>query len=105
MRKLLSLVVACAIAVPASVSGQTGGNGDQTTNGIAAAPEVMPSNWSLSRPKTRKSGIPRRSGAVARAPASAARESAKPRIYGGVNVRSGGKRQKGDGKVGVAIPF
>ena len=105
LRKLLIFIIGCAVAVPADLSAQASGSGDQTANSIAAAPEVLPSNWSLSRPKTRKNGIPRRGGTVARVPASTGRETAKPRIYGGVNVRSGGKRQKGNGQVGVAIPF
>ncbi|HJQ16907.1 MAG TPA: hypothetical protein VJ859_07890 [Allosphingosinicella sp.] len=104
MRKLPGLIVACAVAVPTGLPAQAIGSGDQATNSIAAAPEVVPSNWSLSRPKTRKNGIPRRGGTVTQTPAPAAHPSAKPRIYGGVNVRSG-KRQKGNGKVGVAIPF
>ena len=104
MRKLLGLVVACAVAVPAGLSAQVGADGDQATNSIAVAPEIIPSNWKLAPPKARKKAIPRRGGAVARAPAPTAREAAKPRIYGGVNVRSG-KRRKGNGNVGVAIPF
>jgi hypothetical protein len=106
LKTLLHLAIACAVAAPSALCAQATESADQATNGsdAAASADVIPSNWSLAKPKAAKRGIPRRGGAAGKPATVATRESPKPRIYGGVNVRSG-KRQKGNGTVGVAIPF